>query len=288
MKCVVGTLVGAILAVATIVVIAEATAADVAGVTPESAQPPTPPPERLVTVQPRAPRYSMLQMNLCLSGFASCFQRHPSVVKEAIGVIRTQSVDAVTFNEACSHDVARIARETGYHVRFAPVRHDGRPLPCVKPRGRGVFGNAVMTRQAITGTSQDEFTAQTGTEERRWICVDTAVDVHICSSHLSTRDSAAARRANAGQCDEFAAILAARHRRGLLMAAGDFNRRSACAPDGVWTQSDTHASQLPGMQHGYGGAPRLQPLRPRLLPARHTDHDFLLIRARLAPPTGRT
>ncbi len=152
------------------------------------------------------PRYSLLQMNLCLSGFAGCFRRHPSVVREAIGVISTHSVDAVTLNEACSRDVARIARLTGYHVRFAPVRHDGRPLRCVKPRGRGVFGNAVMTRQPITGAAQHPFTAQAGTEERRWICVETALRVHICSSHLSTRDSTAARRANARQCDEFAAI----------------------------------------------------------------------------------
>jgi hypothetical protein len=61
------TLVGAILTVATIVTGASTTVADVAdgtsvaGAEEGSARPPTPRRERLVTAQPRAPRYSMLQ-----------------------------------------------------------------------------------------------------------------------------------------------------------------------------------------------------------------------------------
>jgi hypothetical protein len=60
--------------------------------------------------------------------------------------------DAVIFNEACSGDVALIARRTGYHVRFPRVIYHGTPLLCVRPGGRGLFGDAVLTKAAIERT----------------------------------------------------------------------------------------------------------------------------------------
>ena len=41
--------------------------------------------------------------------------------------IRETQPDAITFNEACRNDVARIARRTGYHFRFSSVIYDGEP-----------------------------------------------------------------------------------------------------------------------------------------------------------------
>src|SRR4051812_22358106 len=59
--------------------------------------------------------YTLMQMNLCLSGLAGCFVKvaYPAVVDEAVARIRAAHPDAVTFNEACRGDVARIAAETG-------------------------------------------------------------------------------------------------------------------------------------------------------------------------------
>lgn len=223
---------------------------------------------------------SLLQMNLCLSGVAGCFEetRYPRVVGEAIGVIAARRPDAVTFNEACSGDVARIAHETGYHARFAPVLVRDRPLRCVDPGGRGVFGNAVITRGAIRGSVGRAFAAQAGGEERRWICVETTRRVDICTAHLSTRDSSIARTANAGQCVEFAAVLGLRDERRSVLAAGDFNRRDSCVPAGLSARSDAPAGQLPGRQHGYGSTHELTPPRVQTLPAAYTDHDYLLVR----------
>src|SRR5947209_4766160 len=67
--------------------------------------------------------YTLMQMNLCLSGIADCYRkvRYPAVVQEAVARIRSARPDAVTFNEACSGDVALIARQTGYHPRFSAV-----------------------------------------------------------------------------------------------------------------------------------------------------------------------
>lgn len=244
------------------------------------------PPKGPLATEPayeKAEPLSLLQMNLCLSGVAGCFgdTNYPRVVEEAIGVITARTPDAVTFNEACSGDIARIAHETGYHVRFAPVLLPDRPLRCVDPGGRGVFGNAVMTQWPIHGSAGQAFDAQAGSEERRWICVETVPPVDVCTTHLSTRDSPMTRAANDAQCAEFAAVLVSRGEQGPLLAAGDFNRRDSCAPTPtsvpVSARSDAGAEQLPGRQHGYSKAEELTPLRGRTLPASYTDHDFLLV-----------
>ena len=94
------------------------------------------------------PPYSVMQMNLCLSGLAGCYGKtaYPAVVDEAVAQIRAARPDAVTVNEACRDDVARIARQAGYHLRFSRVIYLGEPLRCVRPGGRGLFGDAVLTR----------------------------------------------------------------------------------------------------------------------------------------------
>src|SRR5215213_5684536 len=86
--------------------------------------------------------YTLMQMNLCLSGLAGCYGKaaYPAVVEEALRLIRARRPDAVTFNEACQGDVARIARRTGYHLRFSRVVYGGELLRCVTPGGRGLFG----------------------------------------------------------------------------------------------------------------------------------------------------
>jgi endonuclease/exonuclease/phosphatase family metal-dependent hydrolase len=115
-------------------------------------------------------------------------------------------------------------------VRFATVLIGGSPLECVDPGGRGVFGNAVMTKEAIKQSADRAFTAQAGGEERRWICVETARQVKVCTTHLSTRGSATARAANDGQCAELAAILAEGAEARPTIASGGFNREDSCAP----------------------------------------------------------
>ena len=89
-----------------------------------------------------------MQMNLCLSGLAGCYDKaaYPAVVHEAVARIRKARPDAVTFNEACRRDVARIARRTGYHLRFSKVIYNGEPLRCTHPGGRGLPGCWVIPR----------------------------------------------------------------------------------------------------------------------------------------------
>jgi endonuclease/exonuclease/phosphatase family metal-dependent hydrolase len=234
--------------------------------------------------------FTLLQMNLCLSGWASCYDKasYPAGVAEAVARIRDMNPDAVTVNEACHGDLARIARQTGYHLRFSTVRSAAGPLRCVRPAGRGRFGDAVLTKAAIERSQSREFAAQTGSERRRWLCVTTRIDVAVCTAHLAT-DAATAGAGNERQCAELATILARRMVAHTVIFGGDVNRRRPCAPDGLWTGTDRSADQAPGLQHIYASG-SLRSLSLEVLPAAHTDHDVLLIRTRpaTAPPGPAT
>ena len=229
------------------------------------------------------PTYTLIQMNLCLSGLAGCYGKvhYPAVLNEATARIREAHPDAVTFNEACSGDVAQIARRTGYHLRFARVIYYGQPLPCVDPSGRGLFGDAVLTRAAIQSTDTQAFAAQAGPERRLWLCVGTRVGVDVCTAHLASHERAEVA-ANDPQCVELRALLARRAVDRTVIFGGDLNRRSSCAPRGFWIRTDRSAHQDPGSQHVYGTAALRSP-SARVVPATHTDHDVLLVRALLTP-----
>jgi endonuclease/exonuclease/phosphatase family metal-dependent hydrolase len=225
-----------------------------------------------------------MQMNLCLSGLAGCYARvaYPAVVEEAAARIREARPDAVTFNEACRNDVTRIARQTGYHLRFSRVIYRGKRLSCVRPGGRGLFGDAVLTKAAIERTDNHDFAAQAGIERRRWLCVTTRGNVDVCTAHLNTR-STTEITGNDAQCAELAVLLARRAATHTVIFGGDVNRHRSCAPGGLWTRTDRAAKQGAGLQHAYGSAALRSPTA-EVLPAAHTDHDVLLVRAHL---TGR-
>lgn len=222
-----------------------------------------------------------MQMNLCLSGVARCYGRvdYPAGVENAVARVSEAHPDAVTLNEACSGDVALIARQTGYRWRFSTVIYNGRPLPCARPGGRGLFGDAVLTKAAIEGSESRAFKSQAGPERRVWLCVGTPVGIDVCTAHLASvqPDEIAA---NAPQCAELKSVLASRAATRTVIFGGDVNRRPSCAPHGFWTRADRSAGHDPGSQQVYGTAMLSSP-SAKVVPARHTDHDVLLARAHL-------
>jgi endonuclease/exonuclease/phosphatase family metal-dependent hydrolase len=224
------------------------------------------------------PPYSLLQMNICSSGLAGCYARteYPKIIDEVVDRIRANDVNAVTLNEACSGDVAEIATRTGYHYRFATVIYRGAPLACKSPDGRGVFGNAVLTKEAIKASEDAPYSVFSGVEQRRWLCVTTARGVDVCTSHLST-DGEAPGTTNSIQCAELTKVLASRGRPTIF--AGDVNRHASCAPENQWTLTDAAATQDAGIQHVYGN---LAAPTAEIEPTTYTDHDALVVRAGLS------
>jgi endonuclease/exonuclease/phosphatase family metal-dependent hydrolase len=225
-------------------------------------------------------RYTLIQMNLCLSGLAGCYGKaaYPAVVHEALTRIRDARPDAVTLNEVCRRDVSLIARRTGYQARFSRVIYLGEPLRCARPGGRGLFGDAVLTRAAVERADNHDFRTQEGIERRRWLCVTTRANVDVCTAHLNTRTTAEVA-GNDAQCAELGALLARRAAARTVIFGGDVNRRDSCAPDGFWTRTDGAARQAPGLQHVYGSRALRSP-SAHVVPATHTDHDVLLVRVR--------
>jgi endonuclease/exonuclease/phosphatase family metal-dependent hydrolase len=225
-----------------------------------------------------------MQMNLCLSGRAGCYGKvnYPAGVEDAVARILETHPDAVTLNEVCRNDVAQIARRTGYHLRFSTVIYNGEPLMCIHPSGRGLFGDAVLTKAAIEGIESQAFEAQAGPERREWMCVSTRVGVDVCTAHLASHETDE-EAANEPQCAELRGVLA--HRAAAahtVIFGGDVNRRPSCAPPSFWTLADRSAHQDPGMQHVYGSGGLRSP-SAHVLRATHTDHDVLLVRAHLTP-----
>jgi hypothetical protein len=148
---------------------------------------------------------------------------------EAVARIRAAHPDAVTLNETCRGDVGRITRRTGYHLRFSTVTVAGRPLPCIRPGGRGRFGDAVLTKAAVDSADGHDFAAQAG--------------VDVCTAHFATE-----RAANDAQCAELTALLARRAATRTVMFGGDVNRTGTCAPERAWSRSDRSAGEAPGLR----------------------------------------
>jgi endonuclease/exonuclease/phosphatase family metal-dependent hydrolase len=235
-----------------------------------------------VAPRPGVPTYTLMQMNLCLSGLAGCFREveYPAAVEEAVARIDEARPDAVTLSEICSGDVALIARRTGYHLRFSSVTYHNKPLACIQPGGRGLYGDAVLTKAAVEHAESRPFEVQAGPERRLWLCVSTQIGIDVCTSHLASQEADEVA-ANGPQCAEVRALLVRRATGRTVIFGGDVNRRPSCAPHGFWTRTDGSAHQSPGDQQVYGTSTLVAPTA-RVVPAAHTDHDVLVVRAYLA------
>jgi endonuclease/exonuclease/phosphatase family metal-dependent hydrolase len=165
-------------------------------------------------------------------------------------------------------------------MRFSRVIYGGRRLQCIHPGGRGLFGDAVLTRAPIESTDNHDFKAQAGVERRRWVCVITRDRIDVCTAHLNERTPAEVSGNNA-QCVELAGVLARQAIGHTVIFGGDVNRGSHCAPPRLWVRTDGSARQDPGLQQVYGGGVLRSP-SAEVVPARHTDHDVLLVRAHLS------
>jgi len=156
------------------------------------------------------------------------------------------------------------------------VIYHRKPLPCVRPGGQGLFGDAVLTKAAIESTESRAFEAQAGPERRVWLCVGTRAGAEVCTAQLASLEPDEVA-ANVPQCAELRELLARLAAARSVIFGGDVNRLSSCAPHGFWTRTDRSAHQDPGSQHVYGTGALPSP-SALVVSATYTDHDVLLVR----------
>lgn len=143
-----------------------------------------------------------LQLNLCNSGIASCYEGGQSI-PEAAGVIRSWAPDVVTLNEVCRGDVQNALYAAmqqawpGQQVfwAFAPALNKAQnaPYQCANgdQYGIGIVGHLVGTTGVVTTLSGHYPDQDGGNEGRAWLCVQAAGQYDACTTHLSKTGSMA-------------------------------------------------------------------------------------------------
>lgn len=234
-----------------------------------------------------APTLRELQMNVCHSGFATCFQPDDRSTREAALMITRYQPSVVTLNEICAEDIladsapipaamfaiARDHADASMFAVFAPAvnRDTGLPYRCADGDlyGIGIVGRGTVGL-ATHHVYRDQFA---GTNEER-VAVCAPIDgAGLCTTHLESDDGVVA----AGQCRELMAPAGIVDDVGYPTArpptvvAGDFNLRdlAGCAPPG-W-----HVTGDGIVQHvlTYG----LRIVATRVAPTRYTDHPALVV-----------
>ncbi|UMP03217.1 endonuclease/exonuclease/phosphatase family protein [Amycolatopsis sp. EV170708-02-1] len=211
--------------------------------------------------------FPVLQMNLCRSGIANCFnQGGTNPMAKAASTIVSVNPAVVTLNEACSSETTKLAADVkaqsgrAYTVVWQPVgkKENGRttPYPCTS--GRGEYGIAVLARQDLGAVKAREggyYGPQDGgAEQRAYLCAKFGT-VNACTTHLSTK-----RPAVEQQCRDLKGLLA-KYGTGTVFG-GDLNLRypgdpsaQACVPAGSFRKGDGSVQHIiAGGAFGFGSS----------------------------------
>ncbi|HEX7306647.1 endonuclease/exonuclease/phosphatase family protein [Lentzea sp.] len=238
-------------------------------------------------------RFWELQLNLCNSGIAGCYQQGRSVA-EAADLVRSVRPNVVTLNEICANDLpdrltpALAAAWPGdqvYSVFTAAVRRDtGTPVKCTNGQD---YGNAVLGRVAA-GSYQGvrawrgKYTAQdSGNEQRTYACAYAVGDHLVCTTHLSASSEPVAL----AQCqsllfDVVPSIRAAEGITGRTVVGGDLNleydtsdpeNAQKCVPPGHVRKGDGDVQHVVFSND-------LAFVSTAKYGLRYTDHDGWLVR----------
>jgi endonuclease/exonuclease/phosphatase family metal-dependent hydrolase len=178
----------------------------------------------------------LLQMNLCNSGLAGCYEGGRSI-DEAYGKITSQRPDIVTLNEVCSADVDRLWEamqvvwpgqvgngSVGKTLLFAPALN-GNTNQNYKCANGDEFGNGIIwhsTDATVIGTIGIYSNQDSGAEKRSFGCVNIMPNgPYACVTHLS----AASEPVALAQCKELMShVVATASQNGVAgLIGGDFN-----------------------------------------------------------------
>jgi endonuclease/exonuclease/phosphatase family metal-dependent hydrolase len=241
---------------------------------------------------PRASSLSVLQLNLCNSGFALDCYAGGAAVPEAAEVIVSTRPDVVTLNEICRHDldllvpaIRKAAPGDRPYWAFQPAYTDrGSPYPC---KNGDQFGNAIVghlpAREAATNVRGGRYPMQVDgriDEQRTWQCISVAGRYYTCTTHLTAH----ARTVALAQCrylmnTAVPTAWAAMGGRAPTLVAGDLNLTDRgtpdvrnCVPTG-WSRAGD------GVQHVLA-TDDVTFVATRRIAMRHTDHPAWLATVR--------
>lgn len=218
--------------------------------------------------------YYTLQLNLCNSGLAPCYDEvnQGRSLGEGIDLIEDKQPDLVTLNEVCWNDV---------YTELYPVMRDLWPnewvfaafFPAYHPYDEGVwppdpktckngyeYGSAVIGRSFAdidgdppsTGVYHDFYPERlqnpVGGEWRSWGCVDVADTLWACTTHLDAKDDLWAM----AQCEYLMSdkLPALQNAWGYLpsIVGGDLNLEypfvQDCVPDNWWRKGDDDVQHI--------------------------------------------
>jgi endonuclease/exonuclease/phosphatase family metal-dependent hydrolase len=212
----------------------------------------------LAGVLPTQYPFWVLQLNLCNSGFASCYQGGKSV-PEGSTVIQNNWPDVVTLNEVCSNDVPTLASTLAnvysggtvvWAFKAAVDRRTGGDYKCKNGQsyGIGLLAHIPGTYSGYS-TYSGVYSSQdtSSNEERVWVCVAATGNYYACTTHLASTSGSVALN----QCKYLmnTAIPSVRSSAGgyrPTVMGGDLNLKyggwpydaQSCVPSGYFRKGD--------------------------------------------------
>jgi hypothetical protein len=212
-----------------------------------------------------ATSYSVLQINLCNSGFASCYTGR--AVKGASDLIVARRPSMVTANEICAVDLAPIRDRTGYVSVFTQSGSQN----C---KNGSRYGNAMFFPSGTNvGTPhQVTYSAQDGTTELRTLTCAPAGGITSCATHLS------AGGAKADQGAQMKGIVGAAAGQGPTALGGDWNMAFGGNPNAQdYVPANMFRKGDGEVQHVIASSAHFSFVRTQVMQLDWTDHPGLQV-----------
>jgi hypothetical protein len=227
----------------------------------------------------------VLQLNLCNSGLAGCYDGGKAV-PEAATVIQGSAPDVVTLNEVCSGDVPQLSSTLAgvyggstvvWAFQAAVDRRTGAAYKCKNGQDYGI-GLVVHVPGTYAGhrvfggiyASQDTGSA----EERAWLCIHATGSFYACTTHLASTSGSVAL----AQCQDLMNQVIPTVRAGdggyaPTVVGGDLNLKfrgspdaQRCVPAGYFRKGDGDVQHILATSDFTFSS-------SRTIGMSHTDHD---------------
>ncbi|MGW4641859.1 endonuclease/exonuclease/phosphatase family protein [Sphaerisporangium sp. NPDC004334] len=196
-----------------------------------------------------ATTFKVLQVNLCNSGYAGCYEGG-AAVPEAQSLIGRVRPDVLTANEICEGDVAPLRSAMGngdYEFRQVQDERVAAAIQCTG--GRGAYGVAVFSvpRYGKTASAGGWYSTQdSGSERRAWGCGRFG-GFWACTTHLSAADEPVALQQCKQLMNEYIPQSHAQYGALPTVVGGDLNleydksdpeNAQNCVPAGYFRKGD--------------------------------------------------